>query len=77
MSEVANLLAPRAGGIPNRLKVSSDFSFAVCDMLGASYNDRQILLESPTLSSRLIHLKKLLVSADDYLKKIEQNDSGF
>ena len=72
MSSVVNLLAPRIGGIKNRLRVASDFSFAVCDMLGISYVDRQLLLESPTLARRLKHLKSLLSTARDYLLEYEK-----
>ena len=73
ISEVASLLAPRSDGIQNRLRVSSDFSFAVCDMLGSSHIDMQLLLESPTLNRRLNHLKMLLSNAQDYLQKFEQD----
>ena len=54
----------------NRLDVSSDFSFAVSDMIGVNYIDLQLLLESRFLKQRFLHLKQLLTTAKDYMIKI-------
>lgn len=61
MSESVDSLSPKKH--PFRLQVASDFSFAICDMLGVSPRLRQLLLEAQTLKERLEMLKTLLVRA--------------
>jgi len=50
---------------PFRTQVASDFSFAICDLLGTSPKVRQLLLESTSLEGRLRLLQRLLVN-DSY-----------
>ena len=50
-----------------RGSVATDFSFAVCDMIGASARLKQILLETRNLEVRLNKIKKALINARSYL----------
>ena len=61
----------------NRLDVSSDFSFAISDMIGVNYIDLQLLLESRFLKQRFLHLKQLLTTAKDYMIKILEEEQQF
>jgi hypothetical protein len=65
MSEAVLLLSPNRHMF--RLQVASDFSFAVCDMIGGSARMRQLLLESETLTLRLARAKKALSGVRAYL----------
>lgn len=67
ITETVRLLAP--GQHQFRLQVASDFSFAVCDMIGlaSAPNIGQVLLQSETLELRLLRLRSILTQARDAL----------
>jgi hypothetical protein len=67
MSEAVLLLSPNRHMF--RLQVASDFSFAVCDMIGGSPRMRQLLLESDTLTLRLARAKRALNGVRTFLMK--------
>ena len=65
ISRAVKLLSPQNHFF--RLSVATDFSFAVCDMIGASTRLKQILLETTSLELRLNMIKKALINARSYL----------
>lgn len=65
ISKAVQLLSPQNHFF--RLSVATDFSFAVCDMIGASTRLKQILLETTLLEVRLNKIKKALINARSYL----------
>lgn len=70
------LLSPKNHMI--RKTVASLFSFAVSDYLNISASERQVLLQSPTLHSRLRRLRNLLTQSRDALiaKLGEKGEEG-
>ena len=68
INENLRLLSPQ--GHPFRLQYCSEFSFAICNMISASPNIKQLLLESESCENRLLILRKLLIYARTQLYEI-------
>ena len=60
-----------------RLNIATEFSFALCDMIGGTTKLKQLLLESETLELRLYRLRNVLISSRNYLYSQLQDDEPF